>query len=179
MTMTITIQSTCHESCFTSSFSWCVRSSCRKCSRLICQCWEFVTQYFRAVGASLCTYATLNQATCGLTSGDLLEWHFTFIWFSLFGRTWVQIFPGDCYMQLKRWVIGIGASLRGSRNEEIWGLSCRFSESHSLRNHDPKSTDGYLGLLLLLRGFPASGEHYFLTSMPIPAIKSHVDPAMP
>lgn len=79
----------------------------------------------------------------------------------------VLICPVTC--NSKHWVIGISTSLRGSQ-EEIWGLSCHSSESHWLHNHNPKSTDGYLGLLLLLGGFPANGEHYFLTSMPIPAI---------
>lgn len=178
--MTTTSQSTCHQlTC--SPFD--VSEACQKRSYL--NSVDFPTFYFWAVGPSLCTNAILNWVICGLTSKDLSVIIFMFffpcIFYFLFlcnSCMLVLIFQATVTCNSKHWVIGISTSLRGSQ-EEIWGLSCHSRESHSLRNHDPISTDGYLGLLLLLKDFPASWEHYFLTSMPIPAILSHVDPAMP
>lgn len=169
-----TTQSTCHTNCFTSSLHvlllMCRKLLSKRC-HLNSQCFWFVTQYFFVLWVH-------PSVSMPFWIGSFVVWwekasrydisHVCFI--SCF---YVTVACLVCNFQVtvtcnsKHWVIGISTSLRGSR-EEIWGLSCHSSES--LRNHDPKSTDGYLGLLLLLRGFPASGEHYFLTPVPFPAI---------
>lgn len=109
---------------------WCFRSSCQRkvsvvrlCNSVFLSCWSILLHQCRfELGRPSVWWAKTSRSIFlfpVLCNSCML----------------VQIFQATVTCNSERRVIGISSSLRGSR-EEIWGLSCHSSESHSWSKTD-------------------------------------------